>query len=115
MSSSPKGADVNNTNTNTNTNKFENLDALLEPDTIRPLPTVRRKRAESFSSSSQELEKKQIQKMKFIWNALDQGWTIKKKDNNFIFTKKHENKTEVFRDNYLENFLISNFTKEAEN
>ena len=108
MSSSPKGADVNNTN------KFENLDALLEPEMVRPIPTFRRKRAESFSSS-QEFEKKQIQKMKFIWNALDQGWTIKKKDNNFIFTKKHENKMEVFRDNYLENFLISNFTKEAEN
>ena len=113
MPTSPKGSDVSN--------KFENIDVLpplhniIELDSIRLLPNTRRKRAESFSCGSQELEKKQIHKMKFIWNALEQGWTIKKKGGQFIFTRKHENKTEVFRDNYLENFLVSNFTKETEN
>jgi len=57
-----------------------------------------------------KIEKPIIRKLLFLSNALDQGWTIKKQDESYIFTKKHENKREVFRENYLENFLISNFS-----
>ena len=42
-------------------------------------------------------------------NALEKGWCIKKKDEQFIFTKKHEGKKEVFDENYLEQFIQSNF------
>jgi hypothetical protein len=41
-------------------------------------------------------------------NALDTGWSIKKNGDSYIFTKKHENKREVFMENYLENFVVSN-------
>ena len=44
-------------------------------------------------------------KMKFIMNALEQGWKVSKKDNVYIFTKKHEQKREVFEEKYLENFV----------
>jgi|UniRef100_A0A6C0ASH3 hypothetical protein len=57
-----------------------------------------------------KIEKPIIRKLLFLSNALDQGWTIKKQDESYIFTKKHENKREVFKENYLENFLISNFS-----
>jgi hypothetical protein len=50
--------------------------------------------------------------MIFIQNALDQGWTIKKSDESYIFIKKHENRREIFQENYLETFLISNFSKD---
>jgi len=50
----------------------------------------------------------QLQKMNFIWNALESGWSVKKKENKFFFTKKHEGKKEVYLDTYLNNFIESN-------
>jgi hypothetical protein len=41
-------------------------------------------------------------------NALDFGWTIKKSEDSYIFTKKHEGKKEVFHENYLESFIKTN-------
>ena len=61
---------------------------------------------------SNHITKNQIKKMIFIQNALDQGWTIKKSGDSYIFTKKHENRREIFQENYLETFLISNFSKD---
>lgn len=52
---------------------------------------------------------KQLKIMVFLMNALEKGWCIKKKDEQFIFTKKHEGKKEVFDENYLEQFIQSNF------
>jgi len=48
-------------------------------------------------------------KMAFIFNALDNGWTVQKKGNAYIFSKKHEGKKEVFLDNYLKRFMVKNF------
>lgn len=52
---------------------------------------------------------KSYQKMHFIMNALEQGWSIRKEKDSYIFSKKHEGKREVFKDSYLEQFLLSNF------
>lgn len=41
-------------------------------------------------------------------NALEQGWKIKKREDSYVFTKKHENKREIFQENYLENFVVEN-------
>jgi hypothetical protein len=49
-----------------------------------------------------------IQKMIFINNALESGWSIKKVEEKYIFSKRHENKREVYLDSYLENFLNAN-------
>jgi hypothetical protein len=57
-----------------------------------------------------QINKKQFQKMMFLHNALDQGWSVKKSNDSYIFTKKHENRREIFQENYLESFLVSNFT-----
>jgi len=57
-----------------------------------------------------QINKKQFQKMVFLFNALDQGWKIQKIDNSYIFTKKHENKKEVFQADYLEKFIESNLS-----
>jgi hypothetical protein len=57
-----------------------------------------------------KIEKNMMRKMLFIMNALDQGWSIKKSNDSYIFTKKHENRREIFQENYLEDFLISNFS-----
>tara|TARA_B110000495_G_C22783672_1_gene458266 strand:+ start:431 stop:628 length:198 start_codon:yes stop_codon:yes gene_type:complete len=49
-----------------------------------------------------------IQKMKFIYNALENGWAIKKKKDLYIFTKNHEGKKEVLLDEYLKRFMLTN-------
>ena len=51
-----------------------------------------------------------IQKMAFLYNALENGWAIKKKNNAYIFTKNHEGKKEVFLDDYLKRFMKENFS-----
>ena len=48
-------------------------------------------------------------KMAFLFNALDNGWTIQKKKEAYIFSKKHEGKKEVFLDSYLKRFMVMNF------
>jgi hypothetical protein len=59
--------------------------------------------------SNIHIPKNHFKKMVFIMNALDQGWSIKKSQDSYVFTKKHENRREIFQENYLEEFLISNF------
>ena len=47
-------------------------------------------------------------KIVFIFNALEKGWTIKKKGERFLFAKNHEGKKEVFSDEYLKRFIKTN-------
>lgn len=54
------------------------------------------------------VDKLKFQKMMFIFNAINDGWTIKKREESYIFSKNHENKKEVFTDSYLGSFLKSN-------
>lgn len=55
-----------------------------------------------------QIQKKEFQKIMFIMNALDNGWSVKKRDDSYIFSKKHEGKKEVYQSEYLEKFVISN-------
>jgi len=57
-----------------------------------------------------QLSKPAFQKMLFIANALEQGWTVRKSQESYIFTKKHENRQEIFQENYLEKFVASNLS-----
>jgi len=54
------------------------------------------------------MDKKKELKMEFIMNALDAGWSVKKKDDAYIFSKKHEGKREIFQESYLQTFIESN-------
>lgn len=47
-------------------------------------------------------------KMIFIFNALENGWTIKKKNEKYIFKRKHNNKKEVFSEDFLKDFITKN-------
>ena len=51
------------------------------------------------------------QKMLFLYNALEEGWRIEKKQDFYIFKKKHENKKEVYLDDYLASFIEHNLNK----
>ncbi len=55
-----------------------------------------------------DLDQKIIYKMAFIYNSLDQGWSVKKRDGKYIFQKSHNGKREIFQDDYLEKFITQN-------
>jgi hypothetical protein len=55
-----------------------------------------------------EIDKIKFQKMVFLYNALDNGWSIKKRNNSYIFTKNHEGKREIFEASYLSIFMKEN-------
>jgi len=73
------------------------------------------KSLEILTDQNPQLSKSQLKKMVFIQNALEQGWSIKKSQDSYIFTKKHENRREIFQEDYLETFLISNFSGDLVN
>jgi len=55
-----------------------------------------------------EFSKKEFQKMVFIINAIEKGWSVKKIEDSYFFTKKHEGKKEIFQNDYLEKFVETN-------
>jgi len=55
-----------------------------------------------------KLSKTDFQKMVFIMNALNYGWKVQKNDDEYIFTKKHEGKREIYKSDYLEKFIYNN-------
>ena len=57
--------------------------------------------------------KNKIYVMHFVMNTLENGWTIRKKNDNFVFRKKHKNHNEVYSDDYLINFLKINITTDG--
>jgi hypothetical protein len=49
-----------------------------------------------------------LKKMIFIYNALQNGWSVVKNENSYIFKKNHEGKKEIFSDDYLRLFMEEN-------
>jgi hypothetical protein len=47
-------------------------------------------------------------KMVLLYNAIEEGWSIRKREESYIFTKKHEGKKEIISDTYLMTFMKSN-------
>ena len=55
-----------------------------------------------------EIDTIKFQKMVFLYNALDNGWSIKKRKDSYIFTKNHEGKKEICDELYLSIFMKEN-------
>jgi hypothetical protein len=49
-----------------------------------------------------------FQKMMLLYNSIEQGWSVKKRNTSYVFTKNHEGKKEVLEDSYLSKFMITN-------
>jgi len=56
----------------------------------------------------ENIDRVHYHKMQFIMNALNEGWSVKKKSETYVFTKKHEGKKEVFNNKYLDDFVKKN-------
>jgi hypothetical protein len=46
--------------------------------------------------------------MSFIFNAVNDGWAIRKKKDKYVFVKPHGNHKEVFETSYLDAFIKKN-------
>jgi hypothetical protein len=62
-----------------------------------------------LENNNLKIDNIKFQKMLLLFNAIEDGWTIKKKNNSYIFFKNHEGKKEVFEDSYLNKFMKTNF------
>ena len=54
------------------------------------------------------IDAKAFHKMLFIFNCVEKGWNVKKRDGRYIFQKSHDGKSEVFMEDYLEKFIAEN-------
>ena len=45
----------------------------------------------------------------FLYNTLDNGWSVKKNKNNYIFFKKHGGKKEYMAEEYIATFIKQHF------
>ena len=55
-----------------------------------------------------EVDVIQLHKMAFVYNAVNDGWKVEKKEGKYVFLKKHEGKKEIYLDSYLEKFVSNN-------
>jgi hypothetical protein len=55
-----------------------------------------------------KIDSVKFQKMLLLYNSIEQGWSVKKKNDSYVFLKKHENKKEVLEDSYLLKFMKTN-------
>jgi hypothetical protein len=62
----------------------------------------------TMAASDLNIEFIELQQMLFINNAIDAGWAVKKRNDKYIFSKKHENKKEVYLETYLQQFIEEN-------
>ena len=56
-----------------------------------------------------KMDSVKFQKMVLLFNAINDGWSIKKQQDSYIFKKNHEGKKEVLHDSYLLTFMKSGF------
>jgi hypothetical protein len=66
---------------------------------------------ESFKdlqNSNVKIDVIQFQKMLLLFNSIEEGWSVKKRNDAYVFTKNHEGKKEVLEDNYLLKFMKTN-------
>ena len=55
--------------------------------------------------------KKHFMLMIFLYNTLENGWEIRKKDKKYIFTKRHNNDATFMNDKYVCLFLSTNLLR----
>ena len=81
---------------------------LLKKKEIMDLDNVNNSDGGGDESSSGGSNNLQVQKMAFIFNAVESGWSVKKMADKYIFSKKHEGSKEVYLEAYLRQFLERN-------
>jgi hypothetical protein len=58
--------------------------------------------------NNMKIDKKLFTKMNFIYNAIEDGWTVSKRRDKYVFTRSHDKRREILSDDYLSAFIKSN-------
>tara|TARA_B110000285_G_C14750642_1_gene435005 strand:- start:291 stop:500 length:210 start_codon:yes stop_codon:yes gene_type:complete len=58
---------------------------------------------------NEEISKKDLSKILFIFNAIEDGWHVKKKESSYIFSKQKCKEKQVFTEDFLNKFIIKYF------
>lgn len=67
------------------------------------------KQLHNFQDTIKNLDIQTLQKMFFVYNALETGWVVKKnKKNIYSFKKQHNDNNEFFTDDYITTFIKDN-------
>ena len=53
--------------------------------------------------------KKELSKIIFISNAIEDGWSVKKRDDLYIFSKHQGKEKQIYEEKYLERFIKKYF------
>jgi hypothetical protein len=61
-----------------------------------------------LENSNLKIDAIKFQKMLLLYNSIEQGWTVKKQNLSYVFSKKHEGKKEILEDTYLLKFMKTN-------
>jgi hypothetical protein len=61
-----------------------------------------------LENSNLKIDSIKFQKMLLLYNSIEQGWSVKKNKESYVFSKKHEGKKEVLEDTYLLKFMKTN-------
>jgi|TARA_B110000114_G_C15056181_1_gene383388 hypothetical protein len=52
---------------------------------------------------------KEMSKMMFIFNAIEDGWKVKKNKNNYIFSKHKSKDKQILSEDFLNKFITKYF------
>ena len=61
-----------------------------------------------LENTNYKLDAIKFQKMLLLYNTIEQGWSVKKRNDSYVFTKNHENKKEIIDNSYLLKFMKTN-------
>jgi hypothetical protein len=62
----------------------------------------------NLNATQHKIDAIKFQKMLLLYNAIEHGWSVKKRNNSFVFSKHHENKKEIMEESYLLKFMNMN-------
>ena len=49
-----------------------------------------------------------LQKMAFVYNAVQSGWTVRKTEGAYVFRRRHGGERQIFLDSFLKQFIEEN-------
>tara|TARA_B100000424_G_C22616870_1_gene343184 strand:- start:244 stop:438 length:195 start_codon:yes stop_codon:yes gene_type:complete len=52
---------------------------------------------------------KEMRKILFIFNAIEDGWSVKKKNDFYVFSKHKNKEKQIYEEKYLEKFINKYF------
>lgn len=82
------------------------IDVSIEFDNIDDIDQIN---DEFNKKKNNQINEWTVEKKKnFVYNALESGWVVQKKENSYVFTKPHNKKKNVFKEKYLSNFIKEN-------